>query len=97
MLSGNFALAKQPATCRRQLLAALWQPEPADHVGRGLEHQLPQLYSHVGAIVVVQRATDEVVCVVVLGFVIVVGAVVGVVVGAVVGVVVGVVDSVVVM
>jgi hypothetical protein len=41
------------------LLAAVLQSEEADQVGRGLEHQLPQLYSHVGAIVVVQRATDE--------------------------------------
>jgi hypothetical protein len=105
-LSGNFALAKQPETCRRQLLAAVWQSEEADQVGRGLEHQLPQLYSHVGAIVVVQRATDEVVFVVVLVVIVVVGAVVGVmggddgvvvgvVVGAVVGVVVGAVVEVV--
>lgn len=73
------------------MLAAIWQSDEADQVGRGLEHQLPQLYSHVGAIVFVQRATDEVVCVVVVGFVVVVGAVVGVVVGVVVGAVVGVV------
>jgi hypothetical protein len=43
------------------MLAAILQSEEVDQAGRGLEHQLPQLYSHVGAIVVVQRATDEVV------------------------------------
>ena len=86
-LSGNCALAKQPATCSRQLLAAILQSEESDQVGRGLEHQLPQLYSHFGAIVVVQRAADEVVCVIVLGLIVVVGMVVGVVLGVVVGVV----------
>jgi hypothetical protein len=79
------------------LLAAVLQSEDPDQVGRGLEHQLPQLYSHVGATVVVQRAIDDVVFVVLVIMVVVgdVGLVVGAVVGVVVGAVVGVVDGVV--
>jgi hypothetical protein len=62
-LSGNWALEKQEATCRWQLLAASWQSEDVDQVGRGLEHQLPHLYSQGAGIVVVQRAAEEVVVV----------------------------------
>jgi hypothetical protein len=41
-------------------VAAIWQPDGVDHVGRGLEHQLPQWYSQVGGMVVVQRAAEVV-------------------------------------
>lgn len=70
------------------------QSDEADQVGSGLEHQLPQLYSHFGTIVVVQRVVDEPVFVV-LVFIVVVGGNVGAVVGTVVGVVVGAVGLVV--
>jgi hypothetical protein len=61
-LSGNGLFKKQPATCNKQLEAAVLQSEEPVKGDRGVEHQLPHLYSHVGGKVVVHwGGADEVV------------------------------------